>query len=105
MTPRVVVAALVAGGGWWLWNDQWRDRAPVGVAGAPYGVSKNLWARLTLLGRPTTVVGVHFLAQPDNPERRPRRDAASTEGSDGSSQPRRRRRRTRGGAGETSAAD
>ena len=38
-------------------------------------------------------------------ERRPRRDAASTEGSGGSSQPRRRRRRTRGGAGETSAAD
>ena len=38
-------------------------------------------------------------------ERRPRRDAASTEGSDGSSQPRRRRRRTRGGAGEAPAAD
>jgi endonuclease/exonuclease/phosphatase family metal-dependent hydrolase len=51
------------------------DMVPVGVTEQRYGVSKNMWVRLTLLGRPTTLVGVHFLAQPDNPERRPRREA------------------------------
>ena len=51
------------------------DRAPLGVGDEQYGVSKNLWARMTLGGVPTTLVGVHFLAQPDNPERRPRREA------------------------------
>jgi len=51
------------------------ETVPVGVTDQRYGVSKNLWARVTLLGRPTTLVGVHFLAQPDNPERRPRREA------------------------------
>ena len=40
-----------------------------------YGVSKNLFARLTLGGVPTTLIGVHFLAQPDNVERKPRREA------------------------------
>jgi endonuclease/exonuclease/phosphatase family metal-dependent hydrolase len=51
------------------------DRAEVGLTDETYGVSKNLWARLTLGGVPTTLVGVHFLAQPDNPERKDRREA------------------------------
>ncbi|WP_412062028.1 endonuclease/exonuclease/phosphatase family protein [Rubrivirga sp. IMCC45206] len=51
-------------------------RVPVGVSDQLYGVSKNLWARLALPdGTPVTVVGVHFLAQPDNVERRDRREA------------------------------
>jgi endonuclease/exonuclease/phosphatase family metal-dependent hydrolase len=41
-----------------------------------YGVSKNLWARLTLPdGTPVTLIGVHFLARPDDVERRDRREA------------------------------
>ncbi|WP_412068714.1 endonuclease/exonuclease/phosphatase family protein [Rubrivirga sp. IMCC43871] len=52
------------------------DRVPVGVSDQLYGVSKNLWVRLALPdGTPITVVGVHFLAQPDNVERRERREA------------------------------
>ncbi len=52
------------------------ERAPVGVSGELYGVSKNLWARVTLPdGTPVTVVGVHFLARPDDVERRDRRNA------------------------------
>ena len=51
------------------------ERVPVGVTDQRYGVSKNLWARLTLGGTPVTLVGIHFLAQPDNQERRPRREA------------------------------
>jgi len=52
------------------------ERVTVGVSDDLYGVSKNLWARMTLPdGTPVTVIGVHFLAQPDNPERRDRRDA------------------------------
>ncbi len=52
------------------------DRVAVGVSDALYGVSKNLWARLTLPdGTPVTVVGVHFLARPDDVDRRPRREA------------------------------
>ena len=51
------------------------ERAEVGVSDQTYGVSKNLWARLTLAGRPVTVVGVHFLARPDDLERRDRREA------------------------------
>lgn len=47
---------------------------PVGVSDQTYGVSKNLWARMTLGGTPVTVIGVHFLAQPDNVERKDRRD-------------------------------
>ena len=50
-------------------------RAPVGVSDQLYGVSKNLWVRLNLGGTPVTIVGVHFLARPDDPERRPRREA------------------------------
>lgn len=51
------------------------ERASVGVSDATYGVSKNVWARLTLAGRPTTLVGVHFLARPDDRARRDRREA------------------------------
>ncbi len=51
------------------------DRAVVGVSDQRYGVSKNLWARLDLGGTPVTVIGVHFLARPDDAERRPRREA------------------------------
>ena len=40
-----------------------------------YGVSKNMWARLEIEGIPTTIIGLHFLAQPDNVERAPRREA------------------------------
>lgn len=50
-------------------------RLPVGISDQTYGVSKNLWARVTLPdGTPVTVVGVHFLARPDDVERRDRRE-------------------------------
>ena len=52
------------------------ERVPVGTGDERYGVSKNLWARLTLPdGTPLTVVGVHFLARPDDVDRRDRRNA------------------------------
>ena len=55
------------------------ERVPVGVSDQTYGVSKNLWARLDLpLGDgvvPVTLIGVHFLARPDDVERRDRREA------------------------------
>lgn len=51
------------------------ERTAVGVSDRQYGVSKNVWARLTIGETPVTVIGVHFLAQPDNPERRPQREA------------------------------
>ena len=51
------------------------ERVPVGLGDDLYGVSKNLWVRLDLGGTPVTVVGVHFLARPDDVERRPRRQA------------------------------
>ena len=51
------------------------ERVPVGITDQEYGVSKNLFARMTLAGVPVTLVAVHFLAQPDNPERAPRREA------------------------------
>ena len=52
------------------------ERAPVGISDQLYGVSKNLWARMALPdGTPVTVVGVHFLARPDDVERRDRREA------------------------------
>lgn len=37
------------------------------------GVSKNIIARLELAGMPTTIIGVHFLARPSDPERLTRR--------------------------------
>ena len=50
------------------------ERLPVGLSDRIYGVSKNLWARMTLAGMPVTLVGVHFLARPDDPERSDRRE-------------------------------
>ncbi len=47
---------------------------PVGLSDQLYGVSKNLWAHLSISGIPTTLIGVHFLARPDDQERRPRRE-------------------------------
>lgn len=52
------------------------ERAP--LPGSPtetYGVSKNLWARVSIGGVPTTIVGFHFLSQPDNADRKPSREA------------------------------
>ena len=51
------------------------ERVRVGDTERMYGVSKNFWARLDLAGVPTTLVGLHFLARPDDPERKPRREA------------------------------
>ena len=51
------------------------ERVPVGVSDQAYGVSKNVWARLTIDGQPVTLVGVHFLARPDDLDRRDRREA------------------------------
>ncbi len=51
------------------------DRAPVAGSDDDYGVSKNLFARLSLRGIPTTLIGVHFLSQPTNESRKPRREA------------------------------
>ena len=51
------------------------ERVAVGITDAQYGVSKNLFARMTLAGMPVTIIGVHFLAQPDNPARAPKREA------------------------------
>ena len=42
---------------------------------AGVGVSKNLWARLTIGGVPTTIIAVHFLARPDDTSRKDRREA------------------------------
>ena len=50
-------------------------RARVGDTEVQYGVSKNFWARLDLAGVPTTLVGVHFLARPDDPSRKTKREA------------------------------
>ncbi|MEM0963508.1 MAG: endonuclease/exonuclease/phosphatase family protein [Bacteroidota bacterium] len=52
------------------------ERVPVGISDQRYGVSKNLWVRLDLPdGTPLSLVGVHFLARPDDVERRDRREA------------------------------
>ena len=51
------------------------ERAPVGLSNETYGVSKNIWARLTLGGVPTTLIGVHFLARPDDASRKDKREA------------------------------
>ena len=50
------------------------ERVTVPGTRAPYGVSKNMWARLTINGIPTTLIGVHFLARPDDIERKPKRE-------------------------------
>ncbi len=53
------------------------ERAPVGASGDDYGVSKNMYARLSLTpgGLPVTLVGVHFLARPTDPGRKDSREA------------------------------
>ena len=51
------------------------ERLPVGVSDRTYGVSKNMWARMTIAGQPTTLIGLHFLARPLDTERAPRREA------------------------------
>ncbi len=51
------------------------ERAPVEGTGDTYGVSKNLWVRMTLGGTPTTLIGVHFLSRPDDTSRKPNREA------------------------------
>lgn len=51
------------------------ERAKVGDTETLYGVSKNLYARLTINGIPTTILGVHFLANPSSSDRKPQREA------------------------------
>ena len=51
------------------------ERVPVGVSDQTYGVSKNMWARMTIGGVPVTLIGLHFLARPLDAERAPRREA------------------------------
>lgn len=50
------------------------ERVTVPGTRQPYGVSKNMWARLDLGGVPTTLIGVHFLARPDDVSRKPQRE-------------------------------
>jgi exonuclease III len=51
------------------------QRAPVGSSGEDYGVSKNLYARLRWQSTPLTLIGVHFLARPDDASREAKREA------------------------------
>jgi exonuclease III len=51
------------------------ERVAVGTTDRLYGVSKNIVARFSIGDQPVSLVGVHFLAQPDNAERRPQREA------------------------------
>ncbi|HMB92602.1 MAG TPA: endonuclease/exonuclease/phosphatase family protein [Rhodothermales bacterium] len=51
------------------------ERVNVGASTDTYGVSKNMYARLMLGTVPTTIVGLHFLARPDDPGRKDRREA------------------------------
>jgi endonuclease/exonuclease/phosphatase family metal-dependent hydrolase len=51
------------------------ERARVGDSGEDYGVSKNLYARLRWQGTPLTLIGVHFLARPDDASREAKREA------------------------------
>jgi endonuclease/exonuclease/phosphatase family metal-dependent hydrolase len=49
------------------------ERAPIGATRQTQGVSKNLFARLTLAGQATTLIGVHFLSRPSDPSRKDQR--------------------------------
>lgn len=49
------------------------ERAPIGATRQTQGVSKNLFARLTLAGQLTTLIGVHFLSRPSDPSRKDQR--------------------------------
>ena len=51
------------------------ERVPVGRSGKTYGVSKNLYARMDLGEVPVTLIGLHFLARPDDARRKDRREA------------------------------
>lgn len=51
------------------------ERVPVAGTNDTYGVSKNIWVRLYLGDLPATLIGVHFLSRPDDPSRKPRREA------------------------------
>ncbi|MBN8587885.1 MAG: endonuclease/exonuclease/phosphatase family protein [Rhodothermia bacterium] len=51
------------------------DRVKVGDTDRVYGVSKNLYVRFNIGDLPVSLVGLHFLAQPDNIERKPQREA------------------------------
>ncbi len=51
------------------------ERAPVGDTDETYGVSKNLWARATIDGIETTLIGLHFLSRPDDESRKDQREA------------------------------
>ena len=51
------------------------ERARVEGTDEDYGVSKNLYARLRLGGAPVTLIGLHFLARPDDPSRKEKREA------------------------------
>lgn len=50
-------------------------RVPVEGTSDTYGVSKNLFARLTIGDTPVTLIGLHFLAIPSSGQRAPRREA------------------------------
>lgn len=51
------------------------ERARVGATDEDYGVSKNLYARMRFGGQPVTLIGVHFLARPDDASRKEKREA------------------------------
>ena len=61
------------------------ERAAYPVAGSTLyavrgdkGVSKHYWAEIELLGVPVTVIGVHFLAIPNDPKRASQREAQAS---------------------------
>jgi endonuclease/exonuclease/phosphatase family metal-dependent hydrolase len=54
------------------------ERAPVAGTRDEYGVTKNMWARLSLGGVPTTIVGIHLLARPNDEQRAARREAQAS---------------------------
>lgn len=49
-------------------------RVPLGMSERLQGVSKNLFARFQMGSQPVTIIGLHFLSQPSNPTRKPRRE-------------------------------
>ena len=51
------------------------ERAPVEGSEKTYGVSKNLYARMSLGEVPVTLIGLHLLARPDDRGRKARREA------------------------------
>ncbi len=51
------------------------ERVPVEGSSDTYGVSKNIWVRMYLGDLPVTLIGIHFLAGPNDASRRARREA------------------------------